>query len=73
MNLNKLTQKAQDALSEAQNIATSYAHQQIDGEHLLLGLIKQENGLIPRLLEKMDVPVDALIKQLDEWLIYFFS
>ncbi|HPQ37775.1 MAG TPA: ATP-dependent chaperone ClpB [Synergistaceae bacterium] len=56
MDLNRLTQKSQEALSEAQNLAISYGHQEVDGEHLLLALLQQEGGLIPRLLDRMDVP-----------------
>ncbi|GAB4320031.1 MAG: ATP-dependent chaperone ClpB [Candidatus Sumerlaeia bacterium] len=60
MNLNKFTQKAQDAIADAQALATTYGHQQLDGEHLLLALLQQDGGLIPRLIEKMDVALPAL-------------
>jgi ATP-dependent Clp protease ATP-binding subunit ClpB len=60
MDLNKLTQKSQEALSDAQNKAITRGHTEVDGEHLLLALIEQEQGLIPRLLQKIDVPPDAV-------------
>ena len=60
MDLNRMTQKSQEALSQAQSLAVSYGHQEVDGEHLLLALLQQEGGLIPRLLERMDVPVENL-------------
>ncbi len=60
MDLNRLTQKSQEALSGAQSLAISYGHQEVDGEHLLLALLQQEGGLIPRLLARMDVPVQNL-------------
>ncbi|MFN0099364.1 MAG: ATP-dependent chaperone ClpB [Gemmatimonadaceae bacterium] len=60
MDLNKFTQKSQEALSEAQSRAVSFGHTEVDGEHLLIALIEQVDGLIPRLLRKMDVQVDAL-------------
>jgi ATP-dependent Clp protease ATP-binding subunit ClpB len=60
MDLNKLTQKSQEALSDAQNKAITRGHTEVDGEHLLLALIEQEQGLIPRLLQKIDVPADAV-------------
>lgn len=60
MNLNKLTQKSQEAFYEAQNLAIRYGHQEVDGEHLALALLTQENGLIPKLLGKMNIPVDNL-------------
>ncbi len=60
MNINKFTQKSQEAVSRAQNVAVEYGHQQIDTGHLLVALLDQENGLVPRLLAKMDIPSDSL-------------
>ncbi len=60
MDLNRLTQKSQEALSEAQNQAVTMGHTEADGEHLLLALIQQADGLVPRLLHKMDVRVEDL-------------
>jgi ATP-dependent Clp protease ATP-binding subunit ClpB len=56
MQMDKLTIKSQEALQEAQRVAQSYSHQQIDGEHLLLAMISQTDSLIPDLLEKIGVP-----------------
>ena len=53
MDLNKFTQKSQEAISEAQNIGVRHSHQQIDAEHVALALAEQEDGLIPRLLERL--------------------
>ncbi|MFH0981744.1 MAG: Clp protease N-terminal domain-containing protein, partial [Planctomycetota bacterium] len=60
MDLNRLTQKSQEALSEAQNQAVTLGHIEVDGEHLLLALLEQAEGLVPRLLRKMEVPVEEL-------------
>jgi ATP-dependent Clp protease ATP-binding subunit ClpB len=60
MDLNKMTQKTQEALHQAQSTALRYGHQEIDGEHLLLALLEQPEGLVPRLFSKMDVPVENL-------------
>ncbi len=60
MNMNKLTQKSQEALTEAQNKAISLGHQEVSAEHLLVALLEQDAGLLPRLFEKMDVPVEAV-------------
>ena len=60
MDMNKLTQKSQEALQAAQQKAVEFGHQQLDARHLLLGLIEPADGLIRRLLERMDVPVDAV-------------
>ncbi|WP_410612442.1 ATP-dependent chaperone ClpB [Amycolatopsis sp. lyj-109] len=60
MDMNKLTQKSQEALQEAQNIAGRSGHTETDGEHLLLALIDQPEGLVPRLLAQTGADVDAL-------------
>ncbi|MDP9989090.1 ATP-dependent Clp protease ATP-binding subunit ClpB [Arthrobacter oryzae] len=60
MNMESLTQKSQEALAEAQRIAQRNGHTETDGEHLLLALLEQEGGLVPRLLVGMQVDVDEL-------------
>jgi len=60
MDPNKLTQKSQEAIHDAQTKALRYGHQEVDGEHLLLSLLEQPEGLVPRLFSKMDVPVENL-------------
>jgi ATP-dependent Clp protease ATP-binding subunit ClpB len=60
MDMNKLTQKSQEALQSAQTKALRYGHQEVDGEHLLLALLEQPEGLIPRLLSRMEAPTEAL-------------
>jgi ATP-dependent Clp protease ATP-binding subunit ClpB len=49
VDINKLTQKSQEALAEAQSIATRMGQNEVDGEHLLMALIDQPEGLVPRL------------------------
>ena len=60
MDMNRLTQKSQEALAQAQSIAIGYGQTEVDGEHLLLALLRQPDGLIPRLVERMEVPLDSL-------------
>ncbi len=60
MNPNKLTTKSQEALSAAQTTAVRNQHVEIDGEHLLLALLEQDEGVVPRLLRKSQVHVEAL-------------
>ncbi len=60
MNFNHYTQKSLEAVQSAQNIARSYNHQQMEQVHLLLALLQQDGGLIPQLLQKMDVTVESL-------------
>ncbi|MGM0598878.1 MAG: ATP-dependent chaperone ClpB [Candidatus Rifleibacteriota bacterium] len=62
MDINKMTQKSQEALQKAQNLAVNFGHQEIAPEHLLLGLIQDESDLIPRLLNNINVPL-ALVKE----------
>ena len=65
MDITKLTQKSQEALAEAQAIATRMGHVEVDGEHLLMALIEQPDGLVPRLLEQAGVDTAALRADLD--------
>lgn len=60
MDMNRLTQRSRESLSEAQKEAIRRGHQEVDNEHLLIALLSQENGLIPRILTKMDISAEAL-------------
>jgi ATP-dependent Clp protease ATP-binding subunit ClpB len=60
MDMNRLTQKSQEAVQQAQSVALRYGHTEVDGEHLLLALLDQPEGLIPRLLRQFNTDVDAL-------------
>jgi ATP-dependent Clp protease ATP-binding subunit ClpB len=60
MNPDKLTQKTQEALHDAQTKALRFGHTEIGPEHLLLALLDQRDGLAVRLLSRMDVSVSAL-------------
>jgi ATP-dependent Clp protease ATP-binding subunit ClpB len=66
MDPNKLTQKSQEAIHDAQTKAVRYGHIEIDGEHLLLALLEQIDGLLPRLLKKMGVPVDSFRAKIEQ-------
>jgi len=61
---NRLTQKCQEALHDAQSLAVRHGHQEVDVEHLLSALVDQPEGLLPRLLNKMDVPAGTLRAEL---------
>jgi ATP-dependent Clp protease ATP-binding subunit ClpB len=65
MDINKLTQKSQEALQSAQTKALRFGHQEVDVEHLLLALLEQPEGLIPRLLTRMDVPSAQLLAEVE--------
>jgi ATP-dependent Clp protease ATP-binding subunit ClpB len=66
MDLNRLTQKSQDALREAQALAIRYGHVEVDGEHLLLALLSQPEGLIPRLFSKMGIVLPELVTAVEK-------
>jgi len=65
MDTGSLTEKSREALQEAQNVATRMGHTEVDGEHLLLALVDQQDGLVPRLLEQAGANVEALRSDLD--------
>jgi ATP-dependent Clp protease ATP-binding subunit ClpB len=60
MDPNRLTLKTQEALHDAQTKALRYGHTEVDAEHLLLALLEQPDGLIPRLLTRADLDTGAL-------------
>lgn len=66
MDISRLTQKAQEALQGSQSIAVRMSHQEVDGEHLLLALVDQKDGLVPRLLERRNVSVPQFRARLEE-------
>src|SRR3954466_7138333 len=60
MDPNRLTEKTQQGLHDAQTKALRYGHTEVDVEHLLLALLDQPDGLIPRLLDDPDgIPGDV--------------
>ena len=66
MRLDRFTQKAQEALLEAQNQAQQYNHAQIEPEHLLLALVTQEGGVVPAILAKAGASAQALQHDLEQ-------
>lgn len=64
MNLEKYTQKSQEALMNAQNLAQSYNHQMIEPAHILLALLNQEEGIVPALVTRVAGSVLALKEEL---------
>ncbi len=66
MQFEKFTIKAQEALQEAQKLAQNNNHQQIDSEHLLAVLLNQTEGIVPSLLEKLEINSEILKRNLAE-------
>ena len=59
MNTNKCTQKTLEALQNAQSLAIQHQNQTVEPEHLLVSIANQEQGLIPQLLQKMNIQPEA--------------
>jgi ATP-dependent Clp protease ATP-binding subunit ClpB len=55
MNLEKFTQKAQEAVVGAQSLAREHSHGQIESPHLLLALLQQSDGIVPQIVQKLEV------------------
>jgi ATP-dependent Clp protease ATP-binding subunit ClpB len=66
MDLNKTTQKVQEALQQAQVKALRFGHQEVDAEHVLFALLEQEGGLVPRLIESIGASVPVITAQLEQ-------
>jgi ATP-dependent Clp protease ATP-binding subunit ClpB len=55
MNINRLTEKTQEALQTAQNVATQMNHAEVTPEHLLVALVEQSGGIVPSILHKLNL------------------
>jgi len=66
MNINRFTEKSQDALREAQTLATRRNHQGVDVEHLLLAMLEQPDGLAPAILQAAGANVPALKERVSQ-------
>ncbi|MDF3002539.1 MAG: clpB, partial [Bacillota bacterium] len=64
MNFEKFTQNAQSAVMDCQNIGVQEGHQQLDGEHLHLALMLQQDGLIPKLINLMEANSGEIASEL---------
>jgi ATP-dependent Clp protease ATP-binding subunit ClpB len=60
MNINKYTEKAQEAILAAQQLADREGHPEIQPEHLLLTLVEQKEGIVPEIVRKMNADPPAL-------------
>ena len=68
MNFNNYTIKSQEAIQQAQQIAQSYGHQQIENEHLFKGVFEVDENVLPFLLKKLNINVTLLQQALDKQL-----
>ena len=65
MNMNQFTQKTMAALQRSQALAVEYGHPEVQQEHMMMALTEDGNDLIPQLLAKCGVSVDALRSALE--------
>ncbi|MBI1877817.1 MAG: ATP-dependent chaperone ClpB [Chloroflexi bacterium] len=65
MNLNKFTEKAQEAVLAAQRLAEEYKHSEIRPSHLLLALLRQEGGVVPQIVRHLGANPDSLARLLE--------
>jgi ATP-dependent Clp protease ATP-binding subunit ClpB len=66
MDINRFTQKAQEAISSAQTKAARYSHQQVDVEHLLASLLDQEAGLANSIFSKAGINTEGLKRRIEQ-------
>jgi len=59
MDMNRMTQKVNEAIAAAQQLAVRLSHQQVDGEHVLAELLAQSDGLAPRLVEQAGASLEV--------------
>jgi ATP-dependent Clp protease ATP-binding subunit ClpB len=62
MNLNKFTEKAQEAVVQAQALASEMHHSQIEPEHLLVTLTEQQGGVVPSVLRKLGAEPGEVVR-----------
>ncbi|UCB44709.1 MAG: ATP-dependent chaperone ClpB [Spirochaetota bacterium] len=65
MDINRFTEMAQAAIQSSQLLAGEYGHQQIESEHLLLALVRQQGGVAPQLLSKLNIDPTAVIHEVE--------
>ncbi len=68
MDFNRLTQKLEEAITDAQSLAAASGHQEIDTPHLLKALLRQNDGLLPRLLSRSNISQENMVRKTDDLL-----
>lgn len=71
MKIDRFTERAQEALSRAQEILRAQQQLQLDVEHLLLALVEQPDGVVPKIVRAMGVDVDLLSQRVEQVLATF--
>ena len=68
MNINKFTQKSMEAVNNCEKLAYEYGNQEIEQEHLLYSLLTQDDSLILKLIEKMEINKEHFVNNVEEHL-----
>jgi ATP-dependent Clp protease ATP-binding subunit ClpB len=71
VNLTNYTEKARDALISAQRLAEERSHSQLEPEHLLLALLRQQEGVVPRIFERLNIAPATVASELENALATF--
>jgi ATP-dependent Clp protease ATP-binding subunit ClpB len=66
VDINRFTEKMQEAIRAAQSMATRLNHQQLDAEHVLAALLEQEGGLAGAILAKTGIATDLLLQRVEQ-------
>ncbi|MBK7748462.1 MAG: ATP-dependent chaperone ClpB [Candidatus Obscuribacter sp.] len=68
MNLDRFTNKAQEAVTGCRSLLSRFGHSQVTPEHLLLCLMEQKDGLAPKIAEKLEVDPQTIIDAVTRYL-----
>ena len=68
MNLNKFTEKAQEAVLASPQLASELNHAQVEPEHLFVALLEQPDGVVPTVLQKLNADPTGLVRALRDHL-----
>lgn len=68
MNIQKFTQKSVEAIQNCEKLAYEYGNQEIEQEHLLYALVTDADGLIPKLIEKMEIQLPHFVNRAEDYL-----
>ncbi|HEY9786648.1 MAG TPA: Clp protease N-terminal domain-containing protein, partial [Candidatus Obscuribacterales bacterium] len=68
MNLERFTHKAQEAITNCRTMLSRFGHSQVTPEHVLLSLLEQEDGIAPKIIERLNVKPEQVIEDVSAYL-----
>ncbi|MBQ0028152.1 MAG: ATP-dependent chaperone ClpB [Lachnospiraceae bacterium] len=69
MQIDRFTQKSMEAIRDLEKVALEYGNQELEQEHLLFALVGQTDGLIPQLIEKMDIDIAQFKERIEQGIL----